>query len=148
MKEKKRILGIDYGLKKVGLAISDSSGELALPLTIIINQGKEKLLAELKAICREHQVEKIVVGLPLSFAGNKENGLLRQKDLANKQLQTILLFVDWLKDNIDLPLEVEDERLSTKLANHLSKDLIKKGPDDAVAAMLILQSYLDKQNNF
>jgi len=140
------ILGIDYGGKKIGLAISGQDSRLALPLVILKNTGRTEILTELKSICLENQVELIVVGVPISLQAEKRETFLRQKDLQNDQMREVLDFVSWLKNNIGVPVEIEDERLSTKLANSLGKDLVKKGPDDAVAAMLILQAYLDQKN--
>ncbi len=141
------ILGIDYGSKKIGLAISDEQNKMALPLLVLFDRSREEIKKQLEEIGQNRQVEKIVVGVPLSFQNSKANTFWRQKDLQNAQMKEVLGFIQWLKDNVDLPIEVEDERLSTKLANGLRKDLVKKGPDDAVAAMLILQAYLDRINH-
>ena len=140
------ILGIDYGAKKIGLAKSDQGQKLALPLLVLANDGRAGVLKKLKEICQEYEIKKIIVGAPLSLQAGRRETFWRQKDLQNKQIREVLDFIDWLKANISLPLDVEDERLSTKMANGMLKDLVKKGPDDAVAAMLILQSYLDKLN--
>ncbi|MFA6410531.1 MAG: Holliday junction resolvase RuvX [Candidatus Buchananbacteria bacterium] len=140
------VLGIDYGAKKIGLAKSDSQNKMAFPLEILINTGRPEILKRIKEVCQENEIEKIIVGVPTSFSPKKKEGILRPVDLENQQMKTVLGFISWLKTNVDLPVDVEDERLSTKLANGLRKDLVKKGPDDAVAAMLILQTYLDKLN--
>lgn len=138
------ILGIDYGAKKIGLARSDEANKFALPLDILINVGKKDILEKLKEIIKTHDVSEIVVGVPISLKAEKRETFWRQKDLQNKQMKEVLEFVSWLKKNVDLPIEIEDERLSTKMANGMMKEMVKKGPDDAVAAMLILQTYLDK----
>ncbi len=142
------ILGIDYGVKKIGLAKSDHYNKIALPLEILINKSREELLFYLKNICTEYGVKKVVVGVPVSMQHSEKKTFGRQKNLNNKQMQEVLRFVNWLKENIDLPVEIEDERLSTKMAQGLRKGIVKKGPDDAVAAMLILQSYLDRLGKF
>lgn len=139
------ILGIDYGAKKIGLAVSDEGQKFALPLEILPNTTNPEVLAGLKMICQKHNIKQIVIGVPVSMQNGHERTFWRRIDLQNKQMQEVLSFVNWLKGNLDLPIEVEDERLSTKMANGLRRDLVKKGPDDAVAAMLILQSYLDKK---
>lgn len=141
------ILGIDYGAKKIGLAKSDDEQRLALPLEILANTGRQNVLTRLKEICQEYNIDRIVIGVPISLQSGKQKTFWWQKDLQNKQMKEVLEFISWLKDNIDLPIEIEDERLTTKMANGLRKDLVKKGPDDAVAAMLILQTYLDKKNH-
>lgn len=138
------ILAIDYGAKKIGLAKSDESETLALPLTIIYNKGKQSLLEELQEVCDQHNIGKIIVGVPLSFSKKENNGEIRQQDLDNKQMQEVLAFIGWLKDNMHLPIETEDERLSTKMANVLGRGMKNKDDDD-VAAMLILQNYLDRK---
>ena len=142
------ILGIDYGAKKIGLAISDEQNKMALPLQVLFSQSREEVKKQLLEIYEARQVEKIVVGIPVSMKSQGNETLLRDVDWQNKQMQEVLDFVDWLKTNFNLPIKMEDERLSTKMANGLLKDLVKKGPDDAVAAMLILQSYLDKLNQW
>ena len=140
------ILAIDYGAKKIGLAKSDESHSLALPLDVIIDASHSVLLEKLKSICQDYDITQIVVGVPVSFSKGKSDtaGLLRETDLANKQMREVLEFIQWLKANIDLPIVMEDERLSSKMAGEMMKGEMKGQPDDAVAAMLILQSYLDK----
>ncbi|MFA6322423.1 MAG: Holliday junction resolvase RuvX [Candidatus Buchananbacteria bacterium] len=141
------ILGIDYGAKKIGLAKSDDKNKFAMPLEIIKSDNQKEILKRIKEVCEQEDIEKIIVGVPISLKAEKRDNLFRLKDLENKQMQEVLVFVDWLKDNLKLPLEVEDERLSSKMANRLGRGEIKrKGDDDAVAAMLILQSYLDKNS--
>jgi len=141
------ILGIDYGAKKVGLAISDEKKQMALPLKILLNTDNNQIFDQIKEICEKNSVEKIVVGVPVSMGNGKTKTFWRQVDLQNQQMKEVLNFVNWLKKYLDLSVELEDERLSTKLATGLRRDLVKKGPDDAVAAMLILQSYLDRLNS-
>lgn len=137
------ILGIDYGAKKIGLAKSDKEQTMALPLEVLTNKTRSELLIRLNEICQEHDVFKIVVGVPVSLSRGSSQVLLRE--VANKQMQEVLEFIEWLKKHIHLPIEMEDERLSTKMANGLMKGTAKGKADDAVAAMLILQTYLDKQ---
>ena len=138
------ILGIDYGAKKIGLAKADSQARLAVPLVTLENNGPADLVQKLQTWCQSERIEKIVVGVPISLQPAKRESFLRHQDLQNKQMQAVLGFIDWLKENFSLPIEMEDERLSTKMANTLQKDLVKKNGDDAIAAMLILQTYLDR----
>ena len=126
-----RLLGIDYGEKRIGLAIADSKMKLAVPLEIIENKGEDFVLEKLNEIVNRESIEKIVVGMPISLSGKEE-----------KQAEVVKQFVDWLKYNINVEVKTEDERLSTKMVESLAKD--KKVEKDAVAAMIILQSYLDK----
>lgn len=138
------ILAIDYGAKKIGLAKSDAEQSMALPLDIIPHTSKKEVLDRLQSICKEDSIEKIVVGVPVSLSNGKKD-FIREIDLENQQMKEVLEFINWLSDNIDLPVEMEDERLSTKMAGSLMKGEMKGQDDDAVAAMLILQTYLDKQ---
>lgn len=138
------IIALDYGAKKVGVAVSDQAEHMALPVTTLRYETREVLLSELKKIFEQYGVNNVIVGVPVSLSAKKNEPMIREVDLENKQMQEVLSFVDWLKANIDIPVAVEDERLSTKFANSLMKDLVNKGPDDAVAAMLILQTYLDR----
>ena len=138
------LLALDYGAKKVGVAKSDEQNRMALPLTTVRYEKREQLLEVLKSISAEQGVDRIIVGVPVSLSAGDGEPMMRNVDFENKQMQEVLSFVEWLKSNIDLPVDVEDERLSTKLANNLRRDLVGAGPDDAVAAMLILQTYLDR----
>ena len=141
------MLALDYGAKKVGVAKSDEQNRMALPLTTVRYEKREQLLETLKSISVEQGAERIIVGVPVSLSTGNNESIMRRVDLENKQMQEVLAFVEWLKNNIGLPVEVEDERLSTKMANNLLKGLVGTGPDDAVAAMLILQTYLDRKNS-
>lgn len=138
------ILSIDYGAKKIGLAKSDGAESMALPLDIIPHTSKAEVLEKINNICQENDIGKIVVGVPVSLSNGKKD-LIREIDSGNKQMKEVLGFIDWLKQSIDIPIEMEDERLSTKMAGELMKGEMKGQDDDAIAAMLILQNYLDKQ---
>ena len=131
------ILGIDYGAKKIGLALSDQRERMAMPLQIIPNTNLAAAVQLIQSICQSEQIGKIVVGLPVS---------LQQNDSTTASIQVVQTFLDKLHQVIQLPIETIDERLSTAEAKKL---LVGQGggDDDAVAAMLILQTYLDRQAN-
>jgi putative transcription antitermination factor YqgF len=114
-------LGIDYGAKRIGLA--KSAGKTAVPFGIIENDAG--LFGRISRICDEENIEKIVVGMPYA---NEENDQMRDPQL----------FVDKLKKLLFIEVVIEDERMSTQMAKKRGVD------DDSVAAMYILQSYLDK----
>ncbi|MBI5221751.1 MAG: Holliday junction resolvase RuvX [Candidatus Magasanikbacteria bacterium] len=139
------ILGIDYGAKKIGLAISGSNDKVALPLKTLLSNNQSEVFEQLRLICQDNAVKKIIIGVPLSLS-NGQKAFLRRQDLQNKQMQEVLNFVKVLRKNLSLPIELEDERLSTKLALRASKEFVKENGDDAIAAMLILQNYLDRVN--
>ena len=120
-----KFLGLDFGDKHLGLAIADSETGIASPFKVIANN-----ISQLKKIIAEERIEKIIVGLPVG----------------GSQLIKTGEFIELLKNNFDLPVEVADERFSTKFAGNLMKgNKKKKERDDAVTAMIILQSYLDKK---
>ncbi len=136
-----RILAIDYGKKRFGLAISDPLGFTAQGLPTLASQGRKSDLEKIAAVVRENEVEKIVVGLP-----RKMDGTL------GPAAKEVLAFVEELKEHLGLRVITWDERLSTKRAERemisagLSRSKRKRSRDK-VAAQLILQSFLDAAEN-
>lgn len=129
-----KILGLDYGDKHIGLALADSETRVASPLMILENKGDDSVIEELKKIVAEEEIRRIIIGRPQGMQGQESD-----------QLKKVNEFIKLLENNFDLAIITEDERLSTVMANNLIKEQKKKGKrNDAVAAMLILQSYLDK----
>lgn len=128
-----RVLGIDYGLRKIGLALAD--GELAEPLMVIGNKKeKQKVLRFLQVICQKQAIEEIVVGLP-------ESGLVKK----------IRKFGSGLAKITGLPIDYQDENLTTqeaiaKMIEAGKSRKARKKNEDAVAAALILQAWLNKKN--
>ena len=132
------ILGIDYGKKRIGVAIGFVQGKISLPYKIIKNTGKNFVLKELEKIIKEKDVSLIVVGLPYGIS---------DKNRKSKQFKEIVNFTIFLRSNFSIEIVNEDERLSTKTAGELlleNKKRVKKNMKDDVAASIILQSYLDK----
>jgi len=125
-----RFLGIDYGSKRVGLALSDEAGRLAFPFKILINRAD--LLELLHSICGEQEVSEIVLGESLDLSG-KENEIMAEIKEFKKGLE-----------KLGLPVHLEKEFLTTIEARRYQPD--KKA--DAGAAALILQRYLDRKNRF
>lgn len=131
-----RILGIDYGHRSIGLAISDEDGSLARGLAVISKSQWEK---ELPRIIREYQVQLLVVGMPKTL-DNQEGS----------QAKIILGFMEKLREVTGCAITRWDERLSSKLAERylLSADLSRqkrKNIIDRLSAQIILQDYLDSQ---
>lgn len=126
-----KFLGIDYGEKKVGLAIGDSDIRIASPYKILNND--KDLMGNLKDVCLKEEIAKIVIGLPLTL-----------KSSTSKQTQSVLNFITKLKKATYLEIAEQDERLSSSYAKSLLKEMKVKHLDDDVAAMIILQSYLDE----
>jgi len=137
---KTRSLGLDIGDKRIGVALSDPDGILASPLTII-NRKEERLDIEaITNIVNQHQVRQIIIGLPRSMDGS-----------IGKQAEKVKAFTQKLCQHTQVPVEFRDERLSTvsakRLMQSVSKKTRKKARDDAIAAALILQGYLDEGHN-
>ncbi|HHT9119144.1 MAG TPA: Holliday junction resolvase RuvX [Candidatus Hypogeohydataceae bacterium YC41] len=135
-----RILGIDYGKKRLGLALSDPLGLTAQPLGILECSGLEEDLEKLSQLIREKEVEEIVVGLPK-----------RMDATLGKEAHEVLQFVENLKVKFNLPVHLIDERLTTAGAHKIMKagGLSRKERTkraDTMAAQSILQIYLDKRS--
>ena len=133
-----RIMGIDYGEKRIGVAISDPLGITAQGLPTIERTNIQEDIQKILNIIREKEVNEIVVGLPKHM-----NNMLGEK------AQAVLAFVDLIKKHVNIPVNTIDERLSTLRAHKamLEGDLSRKKRKDRVdmiAAQLILQGYLDR----
>jgi putative Holliday junction resolvase len=146
MRDKKmmRIMGLDIGSHTIGLAMSDELGVTAQGLKTIKRKSMEEDLREILVIIDQFKIEKIVVGLPKNMDGT-----------LGKQAEMIFQWIKAAKGKIHLPVVAWDERLSTVEASKilLKADLSRKrrkGVIDKLAAVLILQGYLDqgrKRNN-
>ena len=135
-----RALGIDYGEKRVGLALSDKSSLIASPYKTLHYISENDLISEIKKIVVKKEIEIFVIGLPLNMKG--EDSAQTKKVRKFKKLLSIL----------DLPIIYEDERFSSIMAkNSLVLQKVKTGHNkseiDRTAAAIILQQYLDKNSN-
>ena len=134
-----RVLGIDYGDSRIGLAMSDPIKIIASPFKTILNEGNEKCLQVFQSLIKEKDVEAIVVGLPIGLKGQETVQTKKVREFAN------LLYA------LKLPIHLEDERLSSVSAEKsMIQQNIKtghnKGLIDQRAAAIILQQFLDKRN--
>lgn len=143
-----RFLGIDYGTKRIGVAVSDEKGILAFPKEIVLNDSNN--FKKLGAIIKTENITEIVIGESVDFSG-KLNALSAR----------IEVFILELKDKFNLPIHKQKEFLTSVEARnskntkknisqsqvHSRVKQIKSGRIDASAAALILQRYLDKINN-
>lgn len=123
-----KVLALDYGSARTGVAVSDPSGTLARPLEIVEGAGSEDGLARIAELVREHDAERVVVGLPLTMSG--EHG---------EQAAETERFVSRLRETLDVPVESFDERFTTDLAEQSGGTT---HATDAVAAAHLLSSYL------
>ena len=139
--EYSRIMGLDIGDRRIGVALSDSLRIVAGALTVVERVTNEAALKEIIDLARENEVEHIVVGMPRSLDGS-----------LGKQAQAVQSFVDLLKERIDIPVVTWDERLSTVAAERtlletgMKRDKRKKHRD-SLAAAIILQGYLDREKS-
>ena len=132
-----RILGIDYGDKNIGLAISDKLLFTAQPLGLYRTINKTEDKKYFLQLASRYKVSKIVIGLPLRLDGS-----------AGTRVEKTKKFAAWLKKTLQLPIVMWDERLTTRQANFILnqqkiKDKKKKKLKDQVSANIILSSYLE-----
>ena len=135
-----RILGIDWGDKKMGVAISDPMNIIARGVGVFYGEEKEKI-EKLKEIVDRFNVELIVLGFPLSLSGE-----------IGKQAEKILKVKEKIETTLKIKVELVDERFTTKIANtpiKKSKEKRKKGrkkvlDDDTSSAIIILNSFLER----
>jgi putative Holliday junction resolvase len=130
-----RVLGIDHGDVRIGIAMSDETAFLASPLTTI--QSGKSAIDEIVALLIQHDVEKIVIGLPRNMDGSY-----------GPATEKVRAFEEKLKTKTDVPVFEWDERLSTVSAHNALREAgldgkKRKGVVDKVAAQIILQNYLD-----
>ena len=132
----KTILGLDLGEKRVGAAISHS-GILAQSIDTIEYKSEKELLIKLNNLIQKNKIELMVIGLPISFSRIK-----------NQQVKKIEKIIKKIKHVINIPIILEDETLTSKIAkDNLSHQKKKKQDIDAESARIILQSYLDKSKD-
>lgn len=139
-----RIIGLDYGTKTVGVAVSDSIGITAQAVETITRKEENKLrqtLARIEALIDEYNVEEIVVGLPKNM-----NNTIGERAEACRD------FADKLERRTGLPVIMWDERLTTVSADNVLKECgvrreNRKAVVDKIAAVFILQGYLDYKSN-
>lgn len=133
-----RSLGLDVGTHRVGVALSDPTGMIAQSLTVIPRRSWAQVVGAVVALIRAHRVERVVVGLPLRLDGGEGDAAANARR-----------FSDRLRHAVEIPVVLEDERLSTAEAERvmLEADVdraTRRARRDAVAAALILQRHLDR----
>lgn len=133
-----KVLSVDYGDVRTGIAISDVRGMLASPLCVIEQSYQPKLVDRIVQIVEENKIEKIVIGLPRNMDGSYGYRCDECRSLG-----------DAIAQKIDIDIFYEDERLTTVMAHNVLSDNNVRGKKrkqtvDAVSAVMILQSFLDK----
>ncbi len=123
-----KVLALDYGSARTGVAVSDPTGTVARPLEVVPRAASDEGLSRVLELAAEEDVERIVVGLPVTLRG--EHGA---------QAEETERFVERLRGATDLPVESFDERFTTALARRAGET---RAAEDAVAAAHLLTSYL------
>lgn len=135
-----KILGIDFGLKKIGLALADSEIKIAMPGDIIYYSTKSELLKKIKEVIIEKEIKKIIIGLPLSFDFSETEMSKRVRDFGGLLGKEFGLSIDF-QNEISSSKQIEniDFEINRKIKNRKPKQ--KKDVDNR-SATLILESYL------
>lgn len=137
-------LSLDYGTKRIGVAVSDDKGIIATPLDTLsfsTNTGIEEIVLKIKSLIEEYRVKSILVGMPQEFTQSNSVNTKRITD-----------FINTLKKRINLSIETYDESFSTSTAKDMllsSGQHFKKNKSriDSLAASVFLQEYLNSKNN-
>lgn len=132
-------LGIDHGGKRIGLAVSDPAGRVALPAGTLESRGVERDLAAIRRVVEARQVERIVVGLPIHMDGRP-----------GRQAEAARAFAERLAGELGLPVDTMDERWTTREAERALRATGRKGKKkreviDSVAAAILLRAYLERE---
>ncbi len=133
-----RLLAIDYGEKRIGIALSDPLKMFSKPFKVLSNSGKQKFIAELKDLIREQSVSKVILGHPLGESGQE-----------TKKTLEVLKIHKLLVKSLDVEVILHDERFTSVDANNELKKLgynymEAKKFIDMVAASMILKSYMER----
>lgn len=131
-----RVLGIDYGSARVGIALGDTDSRVASPWTVLQNKHEDQLILDIQDIVKNESVELIVIGVP---------HLLSDTSVETKQARSILDFVERLKAS-HLSVETIDESLTSRIAERQMIERGERGKRDDLAATAILQGWLDRQS--
>ena len=134
-----RILAIDYGQKRIGLAVSDPLGLTAQGLETLPNLNKQQVMAALLKICKDQQVSEIVIGLPVNMNGSH-----------GPKAAEIMDLIPVIEKELNLPIKTWDERLTSRAAGRLMVEQglsreRQKAASDRLAATMILQMYLESR---
>jgi len=124
-----RVLALDYGAARTGVAVSDATGTLARPVGIVQRAASAAGLDQVAALVDEHEAELVVVGMPLTLRGER-----------GEQARETESFVVALRERLAVPVETEDERFTTALALQTGG----RAPEDALAAAHLLQGWLER----
>ncbi|MCB1246958.1 MAG: Holliday junction resolvase RuvX [Acidimicrobiia bacterium] len=133
-----RVIGLDHGTRRIGVAVSDPTGTIASPVRYIDTEAEDPVEA-IEALCVEYDVAVIVLGLPVALDGREGPSAIRVRDFGSR-----------LTERIDLPLEFQDERFTSHTAESVLieggvRRSKRKERRDQLAATILLQSWLDRK---
>jgi putative holliday junction resolvase len=129
-----RVLALDYGSARCGVAVSDPTGVLATPLEPVLRPGTRKGMTRLVAVIGSLEVSCVVVGLPLSLSGGD-----------SEQTREVRVFAETLATRVRVPVELYDERFTTRLAQMDGGGERARASEDSRAAAHLLSGWLDAQ---
>jgi putative Holliday junction resolvase len=127
-----RVLALDYGSARCGCAVSDPTGSIVTPIEPVLSPGTRRGLAALVELVREREVQRVVVGLPLSLRGTD-----------TEQTRETRAFASQLSERLELPVELHDERFTTRMAQReRGEGASSSASEDSRAAAHMLESWL------
>lgn len=124
-----KVIALDYGSARTGVAVSDPTGTLARPVGVVEKAATEAGMEQIVVLVRDERAERVVVGLPLTMRGER-----------GEQAAETERFVEALREAVDVPVELYDERFTTDLAERTTGS----APEDAVAAAHLLSGWLER----
>lgn len=128
-----KYLGIDYSLRKVGLALGESDSRIAVPLEVIA--GGDDIVERIVALAKEEHIDAFVVGVPVPF----------REEQHTKQFDRVKAFIQALEAASQLPVHQIDEVMTTREAKRVQDEYGSNVSEDALAAMMIMQEFLDNE---
>ena len=138
-----RVLGIDYGERRLGLATSDETGTFAFPAGVIERTKVARDLAALRAVVQEREIDQIVLGLPLHLSGREGEAAGAAREFAARVERDLGLPVEWIDERfttVDAERALREQGISGKRGKRKRKQLV-----DTTAATLLLRAWLDRQ---
>ena len=135
------VLALDYGTRRIGIAVSDEAAQFAFPVGFLACRGRERDLAALRELIAERSIRRVVVGLPIHMDGRRGETALAAEKFANA-----------IAEMTGLPVEMLDERWTTREAERALRESRRgrkkrRGAVDSAAATLLLRTYLERARN-
>lgn len=128
---KGKILGLDFGKRRIGVSITDLDQKIVFPRETLNQPNSKSQIKTIKEIVDQENIQKIVLGLPITLKGEK-----------GPAAQSVIKFGETLSQTINCPIVYQDERFSSQAADQYLSSQSQKGDRDAIAASLILETYL------